>query len=48
MDIREPKIEKKDIVISRGIMLSLEIDHTLRASDEMIIVEGKEPIKLYE
>jgi hypothetical protein len=42
------KIEKKDIVVSPGIKVSLNIDHTLRANDEIIIVEGNEPIKLYE
>ena len=41
------KIVKKDIEISSGTTVSFNIDHTLRASDEIVIVEGKEPIKQY-
>jgi hypothetical protein len=39
------KIVRKNIDISAGVTVSLDIDHSLRASDEIIIVEGKEPIK---
>jgi hypothetical protein len=39
------KIVRKNIDISVGVTVSLDIDHSLRASDEIVIVEGKEPIK---
>jgi hypothetical protein len=41
------KIVKKDIEISSGTTVSFNIDHTLRASGEIVIVEAKEPIKQY-
>ena len=39
------KIVRKNIDIFAGVTVSLDIDHSLRASDEIVIVEGKEPIK---
>lgn len=38
-------IVKKDVHVYKGTSVSLNIDHTLRARDETIIVEGKEPRK---
>ena len=35
------KIEKKDVYIYSGTTVSLDIDHTLRARDEAVIVESK-------
>ncbi len=41
------KIVKKGIKVSSGTTVSFNIDHTLRASDVILIVEAKEPIKQY-
>jgi hypothetical protein len=41
------KIVRKDVSVTSGMVISLNIDHTLRATDETVIVEGKKPIKEY-
>jgi hypothetical protein len=38
-------IVKKGVVVSTGMTVSVDVDHTLRATDETVIVEGKEPVK---
>ena len=41
------KIVKKDVVVTGKMVVSVDVDHTLRARDETVFVEGKEPIKEY-